>query len=469
MTRPRQITLAQWDDRYADLCRRGLRQTDYGGPLSHHVDDGDHRLTKLLFDDSPAALRLWNLLLTEEDRLHAARQAGKKIVGVMKDLGTIPVMAYALDNLVAFYPDGAWWIPCIMEHSTPLLEIADSLGIDESFCPVRAMLGAFVNGEHFPIPDLLVCSVGAVCDDFSAIAQRLPDLGFDVLWWEIPHRRAPDAGEPTVQLPGNLIAPKSQVEFVMGELDRVRRVLADMAGRPLNDDALSAGIEQANLVRVKLAQLRTRVFTAEPCPMPALEMLIAEMLAIHYCSDRDETLAVLDGLIAEVDARLAANDYGPMANDSPARIFWVNPVADIRVMNLLEQCGGRICGTEYLFSHALDPIDTDVPPLEALARSALADLMVGPVGDRAARILADMERFGSEALLISRIPGASHCALEGRLIADVVSARRRIPILEIEVPSISDAMRPTLQTRIEALVETAVSRRNHRLTRLDTD
>ena len=47
------------------------------------------------------------------------------------------------------------------------------MGIDASFCPVRAMLPAFQNGEHFPRPDVLICSTGAVCDDFSAIAQRL--------------------------------------------------------------------------------------------------------------------------------------------------------------------------------------------------------------------------------------------------------------------------------------------------------
>ena len=67
----------------------------YGGPLGRHVDDGDTRLLKLRFDNSPAALRLWNFLLTEEDRLRAARDAGKKLVGTMKDLGTVPVMAYA--------------------------------------------------------------------------------------------------------------------------------------------------------------------------------------------------------------------------------------------------------------------------------------------------------------------------------------------------------------------------------------
>ena len=62
---------------------------------------------------------------------------GKKLVGTMKDLGTVPVMAYSLDNLVAFYPDGAWWLPCLLEGGGGLLEIADSLGIDDSFCPVR--------------------------------------------------------------------------------------------------------------------------------------------------------------------------------------------------------------------------------------------------------------------------------------------------------------------------------------------
>ena len=29
------------------------------------------------------------------------------------------------------------------------------------------MLGAFGSKAHFPIPDLLICSVGATCDDLS--------------------------------------------------------------------------------------------------------------------------------------------------------------------------------------------------------------------------------------------------------------------------------------------------------------
>ncbi|MHC4459806.1 MAG: 2-hydroxyacyl-CoA dehydratase [Planctomycetota bacterium] len=412
---------------------------------------------KLRYDNSAAALKLWNFLLTEEQRLHQLRAEGKKIVGTMKDLGTVPVMAYSLDNVVAFYPDGAWWIPCVMEQSAGLLETADSLGIDESFCPVRAMLGAFVTEAHFPIPDQLICSVGATCDDFSAIAQRLNGLGYPILWWEIPHRRHPEPNEAAVKLPGGFSAPKCQVEFVKSELQRIKTALEEMAGQRLDDKKLSAGIAKANQVRGYLAGLRQITFTAKVCPLPALEMLIAEMLAIHFCSDRDETITVLKELVDEVKTRVQAGK-GVLGTDA-ARIFWVNPVADLQVMNLLEDCGGRICGTEYLFSHALDTIPQDLPPAEALARMALADPMVGSSADRAERICADIRRFGSEAVLISRIPGASHCALEGQVIGEIVQSKLERPVVSIEVPVVTDSISPTLCTQLEALVETVKERR----------
>ncbi|MHC4622649.1 MAG: 2-hydroxyacyl-CoA dehydratase [Planctomycetota bacterium] len=454
---PRQISLEQWDEQYERLRKAGLREPEYGGPISRHVEDGDYRLLKLRYDNSAASLRLWNFLLTEEERLRKARAGGKKIVGTMKDLGTVPVMAYAFENVVAFYPDGAWWIPCVMELSAGLLGVADSLGIDESFCPVRAMLGAFVTGAHFPIPDRLICSVGATCDDFSAIAQRLNGLGYPILWWEIPHRRRPEPDEEAVELPGGFAAPKCQVEFVKSELGRVKDALEQVAGRQLDEERLWAGIRKANEVRRYLGELRRVVFTAKVCPLPALEMLIAEMLAIHFCSDRDETIMVLKELVAEVKKRVQAGK-GVVAGDA-AKIFWVNPVADLQVMNLLEECGGRICGTEYLFSHGLDVIPEDVPAAEALARTALADPMAGAASDRAERVCADIRGFGAEAVVISRIPGASHCALEGEIIGQIVQAKLGVPVVEIEVPPVADSVRPTLGTRLEALVETVKQRR----------
>jgi benzoyl-CoA reductase/2-hydroxyglutaryl-CoA dehydratase subunit BcrC/BadD/HgdB len=412
------------------------------------------------FDNSLAALDLWNFLLTENDRLRAARKSGCTLIGTMKDLGTVPVMAYELPGVRTFYPDGAWWIPCIMERNAGLLEIADSLGVDDSFCPVRAMLGAFIDGTHFPRPNLLICSAGAVCDDFSSIAQRLTDLGYPILWWEIPYRRRPEPDELVVTLPGEAVAPASLVSFVISELQRVAHALESHTGCSLDPRTLQEGIRTANTIRGLLRRLRDVTYTARTCPIPALEMLIAEMLAIHFCSDRSEAARVLRSLLTEAERRVA-NDVGPLARDA-VRVLWVNPVADLMVMNLLEECGGRICGTDYLVTHALDPIPEDVPPFEALARMALADPMVGPAADRASRICRDARRYGAEAMVISRIPGASHCATEGPVIAEAVRRELGLPVLEIEVPPLTDSMMPTLRTRLQALVETVRARRTRR-------
>lgn len=455
--RPRKISLDDWDIRYGELRTAGLDEPSYGGPLRRHLADGDLRLAKLRYDNSPAALRLWNFLLTEEQRLFAAAAAGRKIVGVMKDLGTTAAMAMSLDNVTAFYPDGAWWIPCVMEHTSDVLATADAMGIDESFCPVRAMLGAFESDEHFPAPDLLVCSAGAVCDDFMAVAQLVEAMGHPILWWEMPARRRPADGEPSVTLPTGFAAPAVQVAVVREELDRVRGAVTDLAGEALDEAALASGIALANRARRILRELRRIAFTAEPCPMPALEMLIAEMLIIHYCSDRDEARAVLEDLLAE--ARRRAQAGLGVLDAGAARVFWVNPVADLRVMNLLEDCGARLCGTELLFCHALDDIPEDLPPLEALARTALSDPMVGPAEDRAERICEDIRRYGSEAVVVSRIPGASHCSLEGGVIAGIIGQRLGLPVLEIEVPPVADSFLPSLRTRLEALVEVVKERR----------
>jgi hypothetical protein len=455
---PGKLGLDEWDDRYAELKRAGLAEPDYGGPLRRHLNnERDLRLQHLRFDNSAAALRLWNFLLTENQRLRQARSRGDKLVGAMKDLGTVPVMACSLPGVRAFYPDGAWWTPCLMEGGDRLLQQAEAFGIDASFCPVRAMLAAFQNGEHFPSPDLLVCSTGAVCDDFSAIAQRLEALGHPILYWEMLRRRPPESCEVPCALPGNLMALQIQVDCVREELQRVADALAGLAGSTLTEDRLAAGIRTANRVRRLLGELRSTVYSAPAAPLAALEMLVAEMLAMHFCSDREETLAVIADLLAEAQSRVAR---GRSIVDADAvRIFWVNPVADLRAMNLLEDWGGRICGSDYMFLHALDLIPEDVPPLEALARTALADPMVGSTVERARRIIADSRAACVEAVVVSRIPGASHCAWEGTIIGDLVREQLGIPVIELEIPPICDAMLPALGSRLQALIETARARR----------
>ena len=198
----------QWDQRYAELRAAGLREPDYGGPLRRHVADGDdRRLLGLRIDNSPAALRLWNFLLTEEDRLRQAQPRGKKLVGAMKDLGTVPVMAYC-----SAQPGGLLSrrrLVAALHHGGPhqLLAIADSLGIDESFCPVRAMLGAFVRRGPFPHPGPADVQRGRHLRRFlghrpAAGRPGLPDP-------VVGDAASPAAGgrRAGVELPGGFVAP----------------------------------------------------------------------------------------------------------------------------------------------------------------------------------------------------------------------------------------------------------------------
>jgi hypothetical protein len=265
------------------------------------------------------------------------------------------------------------------------------------------------------------------------------------------------ADEPACALPGNLTAPALQVDYVRQELERVGEALAKLTGMALDETRLATGIRAANRVRRLLADLRQTVYGAPAAPLPALEMLVAEMLAIHYCSDREETIAVLEELLAEAQSRRRQNQF--VVGAEAVRVFWVNPVADLRAMNLLEDCGARLAGTDFMFAHALDLIPEDLPPMEALARTALADPMVGPATDRAARVVRECRANGVEAVVISRIPGASHCVREGEIIRQTVRQALDLPVVELEVPPVADALLPTLASRLQALVETALARR----------
>ena len=45
------------------------------------------------------------------------------------------------------------------------------------------------------------------------------------------------------------------------------------------------------------------------------------------------------------------------------------------------------------------------------------------------------------------------------IIGEVLRQRLAVPVLEIEVPPVTDAIEPALRTRLEAMLETARERR----------
>ena len=272
----------------------------------------------------------------------------------------------------------------------------------------------------------------------TAIARALERLGHPILWWEIPHWRT-GPGEESVTLPTGFTAPRAQLTFVKAGLERLCAAFGELAGHPITTGGLHRSILTANRVRALAEELWRLVACATPCPLPALEMLLVDVLPVHFCSDPAETQATLQELVAEVRRRVAAG-AGVLAPDAVG-VYWVNPVADLRVMNLVEEYGARIVGADFMFAHARAEVPVDIEPLEAVAQIALGDPMAGTAQDRARRIGREIARCRAEGLVVSRIPGASHCV--GR--RKCMIARRFPPPVEIKVPA--DAVSPCARAR----------------------
>jgi len=459
------------DSQYRRQCLspQSLSQPlDYLQPLSLYANAGDHLLSRLRFDPDPAALRLWTFVFSETKRLFAARKAGMKIFAAMKDLGTIPVMTYALPHTVTFYADEFWWSPCLMQD-TRLLDVAEELGCHDQCCYVRAALGAYELHSHFPEPDLSIAAVGSCCDDFSAIMQLIAARGHRTVFWDLPLRKDPAAHirhqEFSRNFAGQSWYQHSALDFLLQQFRHVKLSVEQVAGRSITDEMLATSIAFANRVRALVREIRDLAYGTVPTPLTGLESMLCEFLAIHYCSDPLQCLAVLENVLDMVRHRVRLGQ-GVLSSQA-YRTVWAMPCTDPSILQLWEQLGGCVAGTEYLISHSRYQIRSDVPPLQALAEAALNDPCIGSTAFRAQRVVEQVRKYHAEAVIIPGIFGASHCSYEIREIAAAVQSQCGLPVLAFEVPFSAHAVSAQVAARLEAFAELLEDRRrriggNHR-------
>jgi len=454
-----------WDERIKRIpesfrkeCRYLRSLCDGGVPYlytpSEYARRGDRLLDRLKFDPSPASLRLWSFIFSEKDRLFMAKDKGWKIFAVMKDLGQTPVITYSLPESLSFYADALWWAPCFAENPR-LLDEAEKLGATNELCFVRAALGAFKTLDYFPMPDLCFAGVGSCCDDFSAVMQLIEWQGAKVHWWEIPVR----ADRSSLQGAGRFLKtpygktdyPERTVEFLEREYQGIVKVLQKETGRHVSREMLSESIRKFNRIRGLVRKLRNMVYGAEKVPLPGLEMLLAEFIGIHACSEPEESVNVLECLVEEVSGRIR-DGVSPLKGN-PVRIYWVTPPTDASLITLLEDSGACIAGSDYLIGHSYHPLRTNVHPLRAIAENYMDDPMIGSLKRRADRIAEEAEMFRADGVMITGIFGASHCPFEERIIGDMIRERLSIPVISFDVPYSPGAHSEQVVNRIQSFIE----------------
>ena len=466
------ISAMEWEERmpsvppdYMEACTY-LRELVPGGvpylrSQYEYSCRGDGLLKRLKFDPSLAALRLWSFLFSEKDRLFFAKEKGWKIFAAMKDLGPVPVLSYAVPDSLTFYADELWWAPCFAEESH-LLDEAAKLGAGEELCFVRAALGAMKTLDYFPPPDLCIAGVGACCDDFSAVMQLIESLGYRTHWWEMAvkfEQSSPVMSEKFLKTSfGRSEYQESARKFVAGQLKGVVRSLEEVSGHKITEEMLVRSRDRMNAIRIRVSMLRDLVYGADRPPLPGLEMLLAEFIAIHACSEIDESINVLNDLIYTVQKRLAAGE-SPLGT-TPLRVFWATPPTDAALITLLEDLGGCIAGTEYMISHSFYPVSTEMPVLDAVAENCMDDPMTGSVAFRARRIIESAKRYRAEGVIISGISGASHCPFDETGVTKHVQRELDIPVLSFDVPYSPGRISEQIRTRMEAFMDILRERRS---------
>ena len=451
---PAKITLESWTEQFEKVPDEEIKRYTY-----YHNNDwgrylfppvlfmvyGARELKRLKLDNSFAALRMWGFVFNETERLFRAGQSDKKVIATMGDLGIIPIIIQSFPNCVPFYPECIWWTPFFRE-STELLDFATKLGIPEAACFSRACLSAFHKRAYFPRPEMVIASTGASCDDYSCIMQQVEDLGYEPLWIEIPLRR---------ELQKYLSADKYEnagypvrfEDYLISEYKTVWNKMTALTGIN-NLNRLKDSIIKANRLRGLVEEIKNIAGQAEIQPLPALEMMTIEFGNLYGYADMDEWISIVEMLLDLVRER-AAKKVGVLDRDA-VPVAWVTPSADPYLLNLVENLGGRVVATEYVINQALVPVEENIDPFRALARAFMKSSLNGSTSERVKRI-AGMAGSGQiKGVIITNMLGASHCAMETRLIEKELQS---VPVLVIDVPA-PFGITEQIRTRIEAFMET---------------
>ncbi|MEO0095276.1 MAG: 2-hydroxyacyl-CoA dehydratase family protein [candidate division WOR-3 bacterium] len=458
---PKKISLSSWSKQFEQIPDETIRKYKYYNndewgiylsPPATFMVYGMRELKRLKFDNSFEALRMWGFVFNETERLFRAKQIHKKVIATMGDLGTVPIIVMAFPDCVPFYPECLWWAPFFKE-STELLDTASKIGIPEATCFSRAVISAFYKKSYFPKPDLIIASTGASCDDYSCVMQTVENMGYDIMWIEIPYRRSPEfllnrpKPQEQVKTRQGYHYQKNIEEYLINEYQKIWQRLFRLTGVN-NPHRLVETIKKINQLRSLVEEIKEINEKAEIALLPALEMMTIEFGNLYAYADLDEWFEIIQGIYGLVKNRIEKR-MGVLKKDA-IPIAWVTPSADPYLLNLVEDLGCRVVATEYVINQAMVQIEENIEPLRALARSFINASLIGSPEERVKSIKEKITKKLVKGVLITNMLGASHCAMETRIIENLLGD---VPVLSIDIPA-PFGITQQIRTRIEAFVET---------------
>ncbi|MFH1075571.1 MAG: double-cubane-cluster-containing anaerobic reductase [Pseudomonadota bacterium] len=379
--------------------------------------------------------KIGEIRTTFADQLEMAKDAGKKVVGLMCSYFPIE-LALAADA-----------IPVGLCGTTEEPIAAAERVLPSDQCPmVKATYGRAI-GNTCPLFPLADCVVGeTTCDGrkkmYELLAREKPMHIMD-----LPHKPEEEAA----------------LQHWIAETRKLKVFLENQLERRITDDSLLSAIRQVNKERSLLVEI-DRCRMHNPSPIMGLD-IIAISTMFSYCIDRKEYVSKLESVLAELQRRIQAKEYA-CTPDRP-RILWTglgNSLGCDKVLRLVEECGGVIVCQEGCggITRLEDPVDETKDPLTAIAERYLRVTCSCMTPNT--RRFKDIDRLITEFQIDGVIDLTwQFCHtfnIESYRVGELVKQKHGLPFLHV-VTDYSQSDIGTLRVRVEGFLEQITLRKQN--------
>lgn len=343
----------------------------------------------------------------------------------------------AMGYLCSYVPEemihAAGFVPVRLRGTTAPLRRVDAHLQSFTCALCRSTLDQVLGGDL----DFLAGTVFAhTCDAMQAQAD---------LWWM---NTGAKAFVDTLMQPANLGSPSAH-PYLVAELNRFRRRLAEFADRPITDEDLRAGIalydETRQLVR-RLQELRGRLRAVD----------FFAVLDAAQTMPREVFNPLLANLLAELQN---TESHRPASNATRPNLFLVGAVLDEpRLVDLIEELGARVAGDDLCSGsrHFHELVGTDGDPIANLAdyylRRPPCPTKFHPKHDPGQYLLEQLQQVNADGAIFALEKFCEPHAFDYALVHPALD-QAGLPhlLLEMEQTPSLEALRTRLQAFIEIL------------------
>jgi benzoyl-CoA reductase/2-hydroxyglutaryl-CoA dehydratase subunit BcrC/BadD/HgdB len=293
--------------------------------------------------------------------------------------------------------------------------------------------------------------------EVDLVAPYLPLRCSDMAYLTEAHRQNKNNGTLPLQLidfPCNFDGTREwSVEYVAADLRKLCQTIAELAGKPMTDEALWETIIKYNKLRGLSREIARLCWSAAVPPLNSSDFRSTIGIGNEPSVDIDASICILEEARDEVKERIQRGVRGYGLAENPARLFVCGACVGANP-NLVDRAGGHVVSRDDGWSVILTDVETEGDPYVSLARATLAYPYELPTKERGIWTAGQVRDSKADGLVFIYNWGCNFQSAVARMVADIVKEKTGIPTIHVGSSDLGKGEAvPQFENRIEAFIE----------------